>query len=413
MEQVMKLHPDVLKAYESVPDLYLILSPELYIITASDAYLKASFKTRKGIQGRYVFDVFPDNPETPDADGVRNVKASLDQVLKTAQPHQMALQRYDVLRATTEDGGFEEKIWNPVNTPVLDEEGHVSYIIHKVSDVTKILKAERQVKNLKEEAAILVSELAESNKELTTVTALLQESNVALAQKNQRLLKINNDLDNFTYAISHDLKGSMASLQSIIVLLNQSLIKYLPEKERNLIGVLSKVTDKLNNNLDNLLKLAEIQKNPASDIEFTPVLPLVSEIKNDIDDLIVRYQAIFQEQYEVSKIPFPKPGLRSIHYNLISNALKYHSPSRSLLIQVRTYRKKNQVVLEVEDNGRGMNKQQREKLFTHFLRFHPDVEGNGVGLFMIKRMIENNGGSIEVGSQEDQGTKFSVFFPVS
>ena len=105
---------------------------------------------------------------------------------------------------------------------------------------------------------------------------------------------------------------------------------------------------------------------------------MVSEIKNDIDDLMERYHATFQEQYEVSKIPFPKPGLRSILYNLLSNALKYHSPSRPLLIQVRTYRKENKVVLELEDNGRGMNKQQREKLFTHFMRFHTEVEGNGV-----------------------------------
>lgn len=130
-------------------------------------------------------------------------------------------------------------------------------MIHKVSDVTHILKRERQVRSLEDEAVVLLNELVESNKELQFITALLHESNSVLGQKNQRLLKIHNDLDSFTYAVSHDLKGSMASLQSIVVLLNQTLLKYLPQKEQYLLEILSKVANKLNKNLNDLIQLVE------------------------------------------------------------------------------------------------------------------------------------------------------------
>jgi PAS domain-containing protein len=122
-----------LRALENVPDLYLILSPELYILTASGAYLQATFTQRQAIRGRYVFEVFPDNPATPNAYGPRNLMASLQTVLTTKQTHRMGLQQYDVPVA---GGGFIQKYWLPTNTPVLNELDEIDYIIHKVEDVT-------------------------------------------------------------------------------------------------------------------------------------------------------------------------------------------------------------------------------------------------------------------------------------
>lgn len=135
----MNLQPEVLQAFEHLPDPYLILSPDLFILTAIDAYLRATFTSRAEIQGRYVFDVFPDNPSALYAHAVKNLGASLQQVITTGKHHQMSLQRYDVPRPIAQGGGFEQKFWNPINTPVLDEEGSVRYIIHKVTDVTDII----------------------------------------------------------------------------------------------------------------------------------------------------------------------------------------------------------------------------------------------------------------------------------
>lgn len=86
-----------LRVLETVPDSYIVVSPELIILTASNAYLADTLKQRDELVGRYLFDAFPDNPAAPEANAVRNWRASLEHVIATGQSHQMALQHYDVL----------------------------------------------------------------------------------------------------------------------------------------------------------------------------------------------------------------------------------------------------------------------------------------------------------------------------
>jgi PAS domain S-box-containing protein len=155
--QTSLLSEEALKALEKTPDLYLILSPELQILTASDAYLKATYTDREKIVGRYLFDVFPDNPMAMAANAVQQLSRSLQQVLATRQPHRMPVQRYDIPDAA-QPSGFAEKYWLPLNTPVPDEQGQLHYIIHKVEDVTeKILtenKLAHEFRHLKDAQAI-------------------------------------------------------------------------------------------------------------------------------------------------------------------------------------------------------------------------------------------------------------------
>ncbi len=152
--------PEVLRAFETVPDLYLILSADLIILTASDAYLKATLTEREAIVGKPLFEAFPDNPQTPQADGTSNLNASLEQALSTRTPHRMALQRYDVPRPASSGGGFEEKYWSPLNTPVLNGEGEVAYLIHRVEDVTESVKAQAHLKTLREQQTLDQEQIA-------------------------------------------------------------------------------------------------------------------------------------------------------------------------------------------------------------------------------------------------------------
>ena len=132
------------EVFRSLPDLYLILSPEYIIADASDSYLEATLTKRQQIQGKYLFDVFPDNPDASEANATKNLRYSLEQVLKTKQPHVMALQHYDVPKP---EGGFEEKYWSPVNLPLLNDKQEITGIIHKVTDVTErvIMETERKI----------------------------------------------------------------------------------------------------------------------------------------------------------------------------------------------------------------------------------------------------------------------------
>ena len=150
MSRKISINDDQLKVFETVPDLYLILSPELHILTASNTYLEATLTVREEIVGKLMFDAFPDNPDTPQANSVSNLHTSLKQVLATGKPHHMDLQRYDVPRPET-NRGFEKKYWQPINTPVLDEKGEVLYIIHKAIDVTRQVEDNARIEILQEQ----------------------------------------------------------------------------------------------------------------------------------------------------------------------------------------------------------------------------------------------------------------------
>lgn len=140
----MAEHLDFRLLFERAPGLFLVLrpdAPDFTIIGASDAYLEATHTRRPAIHGRGLFDVFPDNPADPAATGVSKLRASLDRVLATRSADTMAVQKYDVRR---EDGTFEERFWSPINSPVIAEGGALKYILHRVEDVTSIVRSNEQ-----------------------------------------------------------------------------------------------------------------------------------------------------------------------------------------------------------------------------------------------------------------------------
>ncbi|MEV4038592.1 PP2C family protein-serine/threonine phosphatase [Streptomyces umbrinus] len=133
---------DYAALFAATPSPYLVLGPDLVIVDVNEAYLRATGRTRDDLLGQYLFDAFPDNPADPEADGVRNLSASLHRVLASLEPDTMALQKYDIPVAGR-PGVFEERWWSPVNTPVLGPEGTVVWIIHRVEDVTAFVYARR------------------------------------------------------------------------------------------------------------------------------------------------------------------------------------------------------------------------------------------------------------------------------
>lgn len=126
--------------FAATPSPYLVLGPDLMIVEVNRAYAEATGRTREDLVGQHIFQVFPDNPDDPDADGVWNLNASLHRVLATRRGDTMALQKYDI-PVPHRPGVFEERWWSPVNTPVLGPDGRVVWIIHRVEDVTAFVKA--------------------------------------------------------------------------------------------------------------------------------------------------------------------------------------------------------------------------------------------------------------------------------
>jgi PAS domain-containing protein len=122
--------------FGALPTPYLALDPRpgLHIIDINDAYGHATLTGRTGVIGRPIFEVFPDNPDDPLAEGVSNLYASLRAAVDSRRPNTMPIQRYDIRDA---DGRFIERYWRQLNIPVFDSKDRLSYLLHRVEDVTE------------------------------------------------------------------------------------------------------------------------------------------------------------------------------------------------------------------------------------------------------------------------------------
>ena len=171
---------DFRRIFESAPGLFLILRPDeqFSILGASDAYLAATLTTRTGIVGRGVFEVFPDNPEAPQANATRNLRASLEKVVRSKAPDTMPVQKYDIRRPESQGGGFEERFWTPVNSPVLSSQGELLYIVHRVEDVTEITRRRRDLDEANQRLRLLQAGVQQ---ERTDLANLFQQTPVPTA----------------------------------------------------------------------------------------------------------------------------------------------------------------------------------------------------------------------------------------
>lgn len=196
--------PDFRLLFESAPGLYLVLTPTLTIAAVSDAYLQATMTNRKDILGRHLFEIFPDNPDDPTATGVLNLRASLDRVLRHRLPDSMAVQKYDIRRSESDGGGFEERYWSPVNSPVLGANGDVAYIIHRVEDVTEFVRLKQAGNEQILVAEGLRTRTATMEAEVLRRAQQIQEANKQLRTELQARMQAEEERDRF-FTMSIDL----------------------------------------------------------------------------------------------------------------------------------------------------------------------------------------------------------------
>ncbi|WP_019068038.1 PP2C family protein-serine/threonine phosphatase [Streptomyces hokutonensis] len=174
---------DYAAVFQGLPGMVALLTPDLVYADANEEFLRMSGRTREQVVGRFLFDVFPDNPNDPAATGMRNLETSLRRVVATGERDTMALQRYDVESAAC-PGQWEERYWSPVNTPLLDPDGKVVLLVHRVEEVTELIRARGRsgggrTRVLEAELYTRARELQEVNERLRGAHA--REREVALA----------------------------------------------------------------------------------------------------------------------------------------------------------------------------------------------------------------------------------------
>jgi PAS domain S-box-containing protein len=276
-----------------------------------------------------------------------------------------------------------------------------------VTDVSEQAEARQQVEALNQRLAAINQELEAMNEKLTT-------SNQDLHETNRQLTRTNVDLDNFIYTASHDLKQPISNIEGLLLALEHEL----PAASRVgdvplMLTMMQGAVERFTRTIAHLTDLSSLQKEHAQPSQLVALAAVVDEVRLDLLPLLHETQAQLTVEIPASiTLIFSAKNLRSVVYNLLSNALKYRQPDRPLRVQLRYQSQPDYQVFEVQDNGLGLDlSQDYDKLFAMFQRLHTHVEGTGIGLYMVKKMVENAGGYLEVESQFGQGTTFRVYFP--
>ncbi|WP_299703075.1 HAMP domain-containing sensor histidine kinase [uncultured Pontibacter sp.] len=233
---------------------------------------------------------------------------------------------------------------------------------------------------------------------------------------NRELKIANNDLDNFVYCASHDLKAPIINIEGLLDVLKEEM-PAPDEKVNHILKRLDGSLERINRTIHDLTEVSFITQkqigvagNGVSN--FAVVLEEVEEsVSGLIEQTDARIEADFADCPEAN---IQRKDLKSIMYNLLTNALKYKSPERKPIVNFSTKVAEDYIVLCVTDNGMGVELRGNEKkMFNLFKRLHDHVEGSGVGLYIVRRIIENYNGTIEVASEVGVGTTFTIRFPYS
>jgi len=255
--------------------------------------------------------------------------------------------------------------------------------------------------------------LTETRRELNQKNEALNGANRAIEARNQQLARTNQDLDNFVYAASHDLKQPVNNLRGLFDELCRTATFHDPD-EALVLRLFDDALNTLTTTITDLAAVVQEQRRPVEEpAEPVAFASLAAEVLHVLGPQLQATQGRIETDFSpLPELRYVRAHLRTVLLNLMGNALKYRHLSRPARIRVRTYLSASGPVLEVRDNGLGMNlDRDGSELFHLFRRFHPQVsEGTGVGLFLVNRLVQAAGGHIEVESQEGQGTTFQVHF---
>jgi signal transduction histidine kinase/CheY-like chemotaxis protein len=413
--------PDFQVLFESAPGLYLVLTSQLNIVAVSDAYLRATMTKREQILGRGIFEVFPDNPDDPSATGMGNLRTSLERVLQDKTPNTMAVQKYDIRKPESEGGGFEERYWSPVNSPVLGSAKEVAYIIHRVEDVTEFVRLKQQgieQEKLKKE---LQTHAGQMEAEVYLRASEVQEANRLLAAANQELLRAKEEAergskfkDQFLSTMSHELRTPLNAVLGFSDLLADPRYGPLNEKQRRYIDHIHTGGKHLLSLISDILDLSKIEAGRMElAMESITVDAAFSEVLSVMQPLADKKSHVLSTSVEAGlAVRADATRFKQVLMNLLGNAIKF-TPQGGR-IELAAHLDGGSIRVEVRDNGPGIPPEEERRIFEAFYRLRESgkkTEGTGLGLAITHRLVELHGGELSLKSQVGQGSCFYFSLP--
>lgn len=279
--------------------------------------------------------------------------------------------------AVSADTEVVGRTWQTSYIPLRDAKGTVSGIIGISVDVTERKQIER-------EKETLIRELGAKNTEL----------------------------EQFTYTVSHDLKSPLITIKGYLGILEEDVLSGDAEKVRTDIGFISHAATRMQQLLEELLELSRIGRktNPHEDINLGE---LIAEVETLLDASIRRQNVTINVQNDLPVIRGDRVRLAQVFQNLIANAMKFSSETEPCIIEIGYRPGSRDTIITVSDNGIGIKPRYHHRIFGLFEQLDPAREGTGLGLALVKRIVEAHGASIQVesGGHDGTGTVFSLIFP--
>ncbi|GAB3244362.1 hypothetical protein GCM10027346_41990 [Hymenobacter seoulensis] len=319
----------------------------------------------------------------------------LDQVYRTGEPYYGTEEEYLLDYAGTNTP--QRRYFNIFLQALRAADGAVNGILNFSYDVTEQVEARRQLERLNQE-----------------LEARVQERTQALHASNQQLQRTNVDLDNFIYTASHDLRVPITNIEGLVHALQAHLpltIQASPEVGP-VLAMMEQSVERFQRTLAYLSDVVKLQEEDGQAVAEVALQPVLDDVYQDLLPLLTEHGVQLSVDVDPgSTVVFSPKNLRSVVYNLLSNAVKYRHPDRVPAVRISCHEADGYTVLTVTDEGVGIPAHRHAELFQLFRRLHSHTQGSGIGLYMVKRMVDNAGGRIEVESDTDRGASFRVYFP--
>jgi len=301
---------------------------------------------------------------------------------------------------------FEDLVDNIRYSTIIDD-------VYEVIESGEILEKEIQTTDLKWfQMNIIPYFVTKENKTNGVIITFMDITDRIRTLK--ELVKLNASHETFIYSVSHDLKGPLLNIEGLVKYLVDSSADVLEkcgadsEEQKSIAAMLDKSVLSMRNIINELSEIIKIENNFKEWVETVMFKDIIEEVKLTLNDKIIDNKATIHVDLKEPEIHFSRKSIRSIIYNLLSNSIKYKSPDRIPEIHIKTEKVDGFVQLSVKANGLGIAEDKMDQLFTPYSRFEKNVGGTGIGLYLVKKIIENEGGKIRVNSKYGEGSEFIV-----
>ena len=279
--------------------------------------------------------------------------------------------------------------------------------IQHVFDSNEILEKEIQTTDLRWFQMNIIPYVQQSDNRTNGVIITFVEITARIKDLKEQE-KLIADHETLLDTISHDIKNPLTNL---VLAIDQfkDMTAAKQEEFKPLLEIIERALIKMKDIINELTTTREQEYKYKANVELLSFEHILEDVRLLLHDDIRTSGAVIKSEVIASEIIFSRRKLRSILYNLVNNSIKYRSPDRAPEIFIKTERDNAYIIITVKDNGIGIDPAKHTAIFSKYYRLDNAIEGSGIGLYLVKEIVTNAGGRIELESHLDKGTEIKVF----